>query len=308
MPKIDHKEEQAPDIISVCICTYLRPEMLSKALEAVLNQSRSDLFSFEVVIVDNDKKRSAEDTTRIFQSYTDITITYTCEPEQNIALARNRAVHKAGGNYIAFIDDDEFPINDWLIKLYSCLHEYQADSVLGPVVPDYLPGTPSWLIKSGFCDRRRIPTGSEITNKDKRTGNILLKRCLFEQGAPWFDPARGLTGGEDSDFISRQMRKGRKFIWCNEAVVYETVVEARWTTSYYLNRSFRSGTISAKIARKQKAVFSVFKAVLLLGIANIILPFSFLTGKHNWMKILTRILYHAGFLLSYTGLVDARLR
>jgi len=296
-----------PDFISVCICTYLRPEMLAKALEAVISQEASS-FSLEIIVVDNDKNRSAQEKVHHIQSGTKIPISYTCEQEQNISLARNRAVRNARGNYIAFIDDDEFPVKDWLVKMYRCLLDHQADSVLGPVVPDYPDQIPSWLIKSRFCERRRNATGSVITDKDKRTGNILFKRNLFEKDALWFDPARGLTGGEDSDFISRQMDRGKNFIWCDEAIVYETVVEERWTSSYYLQRSFRSGTISAKIVRRQQALRSVTKATVLIVIYSATLPFTFPAGKPLWMKILTKLSYHAGFLLSFSGLIKARVR
>ena len=53
-PKLDH--------ISVCICTFKRPEMLAKALESVISQVTASEFSYEVVVVDNDSQRSAEDT------------------------------------------------------------------------------------------------------------------------------------------------------------------------------------------------------------------------------------------------------
>jgi hypothetical protein len=41
-------------------------------------------LGYEVVIVDNDHKRSAEDIARLFQKNKDLHIVYECEPEQNI--------------------------------------------------------------------------------------------------------------------------------------------------------------------------------------------------------------------------------
>lgn len=293
--------------ISFCICTYLRPEMLAKALEAVISQDTPS-FSFEVVVVDNDRNRSAEETVHRIQSRTQIAVSYTCEPEQNISLARNRAVRSAGGSYIAFIDDDEFPIRDWLARMYNCLLEYEADSVLGPVLPDYPDGVPHWLIKSGFCNRRRNATGSPISEKDRRSGNILFRRDIFEKDALWFDPARGLTGGEDSDFIDRQIQRGKKFIWCDEAVVYETVAPARWSASYYLQRSFRSGALSGKAQHRQVILGNVARAAVLFAFSTVILPFSFPAGKHVWMKVLMRSVYYGGFLLSFAGFLNPSTR
>lgn len=131
-PKSDH--------ISVCICTFKRPDMLAKALEGVISLKASE-FSYEVVVVDNDSRRSAEDTVRRFQSTNELKIIYDCEPEQNIALARNRAIRNATGNFIAFIDDDEYPVKDWLARLYHTMKECRADGALGPVIPFFPQGT-----------------------------------------------------------------------------------------------------------------------------------------------------------------------
>ena len=51
-------------------------------------------------------------------------ISYDVEPEQNIALARNRAIGNASGEYVALIDDDEFPDKQWLLTLYEAIDRY----------------------------------------------------------------------------------------------------------------------------------------------------------------------------------------
>ena len=103
--------------------------MLAKALKDVIAQVTASKFSYEVVVVDNDSRRSAEDTVRRFQSTNELKIIYDCEPEQNIALARNRAIQNATGNFIAFMDDDEYPVKDWLARLYHTMKEYNAEKL-----------------------------------------------------------------------------------------------------------------------------------------------------------------------------------
>ena len=108
--------------------------MLAQALDGVTSQVTESAFTYEVVVVDNDSQRSAEDTVRLSQSSNELKIIYDCEPEQNIALARNRAIRNATGNFVAFIDDDEFPEKDWLAQLYYTIKEYNADGNLGDVL------------------------------------------------------------------------------------------------------------------------------------------------------------------------------
>ena len=155
--------------------------MLSFLLGKLQDQDTENLFTYSVVVVDNDGYQTAKDTVKKWQDKSAIQIDYYCEPEQNIALARNRGAKNATGDHIAFIDDDELPVKDWLYRMYRCLKEYNADSVLGPVLPHFPAGAPEWLEKSGLCERHRNKTGSPITGKDMRTGNILFQQYVFDE-------------------------------------------------------------------------------------------------------------------------------
>ena len=97
------------------------------------------------------------------------------EPKQNIALARNKAVENAKGDFVAFIDDDEFPTDRWLLTLYKACDEYRVDGVLGPVMPHFDQEPPQWLIKGKFYERQTYPTGFVI---DWRKGR--LETCFCE--------------------------------------------------------------------------------------------------------------------------------
>jgi len=45
--------------ITVCICTFKRPELLGQILESVAKQETNGLFTYSVVISDNDRAESA---------------------------------------------------------------------------------------------------------------------------------------------------------------------------------------------------------------------------------------------------------
>ena len=297
-----------PDHISVCICTFKRPEMLTHTLEGVIYQITDSAFTFEIVIVDNDKMRSAEELVHKYQKRGQCKIIYDCEPEQGIPLARNRTIRNASGDFIATIDDDEFPAENWLHKMYLCLKEFNADGVLGPVLPHFPAGAPEWLKKSGLCDRPRNITGSPIKYKDSRTGNVLFQRYVFEKDDKWFDPAMRLTGGSDGEFLSRQINKGRKFVWCDEAIVFETVSEERCSASFYLKRQFRIGTIAGDRLRSTQSKNAIIKAGTLFLVYSALFPFSLFARKQTWIKVLIKLLYNAGCLLSYFSFSDIKHR
>ena len=94
--------------ITVCICTFKRAAMLAHLLNELENQRTENLFTYSIVVIDNDADESAREAVDSFKRKSTIPVKYYVEPEQNIALARNRAVQNSNGNFLAFIDDDEF--------------------------------------------------------------------------------------------------------------------------------------------------------------------------------------------------------
>lgn len=289
--------------ISVCICTFKRPELLSRLLTALPVQAGASAFQLEVVVVDNDKDRSAEGIVRMFQSHSGLPTVYACEPEQNISLARNCAIRNASGNLIAFIDDDEYPAKDWLLHLYQTLNRYEADGVLGPVVAEFSPGAPGWLKQGDFFNRRRQATGATISLKDSRTGNVLLRRALFPEKELWFDPIYGRTGGEDGDFFVRKGSLGHRFIWCDEAVAHETVPPDRWKLPFHLKKSFRIGSLTGESVRYKgfQSIAMVGRNVSILGLLGLLLPVTLLTKKHVRARVFMKMAYSGGYLSGFCG-------
>jgi len=298
------------DRISVCICTFRRPALLDRLLCALERQIADEAFTFDVVVVDNDAERTAESTVGAARLRGIIDVRYDCEPEQNISLTRNRAVRNATGTLIAFIDDDEAPVPGWLAALYGTLNTYAADGVLGPVIAEFAPGTPEWIQRGPFFQRRRLATGTAISAKDARTGNLLLHRSIFADGEPWFDPAFGRTGGEDSDFFWRQSRTGRRFVWCDEAAAYEVVPPERCTASYHVKRYLRSGTLDGERMRAGRLASQgaiVRNAVIFFGCAAIA-PFTLVLRKHISTRVFQKLAYCSGILTAYYGLSLLRYR
>lgn len=267
----------------------------------------SNSFSYEVIIVDNDSKRTAERVAVHYQQCSNLQIAYDCEPEQSISLARNRTIWHAKGNLVAFIDDDEFPENDWLLRLHKMYREQDVAGVLGPVVPYFENSPPRWLIKGKLWDRKRFVSGTIIRNiRYTRTGNVLISKNLFEESDAPFDPAFGRTGGGDADFFKRMMEKGHLFVWCDEAMVYESVPLERQTRTYFVKRAFTRGMTSAK----HEAFFSMgtLKSIAAIAAYVFVLLPSLLIGHHIFMKYLIRICDHFSKLLAHCKIVLVKKR
>lgn len=284
--------------ISVCICTYNRPHMLSHLLTEISRQLTADLFTFSVVVADNDQARSAEATVEKICSTFSLAAKYCVEPKRGIASARNRVVQNADGEFLAFIDDDEFPARDWLLTLFRTCNQYKVDGVFGPVKRHFEVPPPAWMRKGRFYDRRVNPTGMRVEWREARTGNVLLKRELvFGDSAPFRTEFRI---GEDQDFFRRQMEKGRVFIWCAEAEAFELVPPARWNRKYLLKKALLRGASASQ--QPNCGLFSILKSILAVPLYAALLPFTLLGGQHHFMTILVKLCDHLGKLLAIVGL------
>src|SRR5262245_27635996 len=88
-------------------------------------------FSMEVVVVDNDVAESARPVVDSWNLRKRAQISYLVEPVQNIALTRNRAIKRALGTWIAFIDDDEVATKQWLKAYWQIVRSLPGDGYFG---------------------------------------------------------------------------------------------------------------------------------------------------------------------------------
>jgi len=282
--------------ISVCVCTYRRPQFLKRLLEGLGAQDTGGLFTYSIVVADNDHLRSAEPVVSSFSATSLIPIKYCMEPRQNIALTRNRAIENADGNFVAFIDDDEFPAKSWLLTLFKVCDEYGVDGVLGPVKRHFDQAPPKWVLKGNFYERPTYPTGTLVEWRKGRTGNVLLKKHVFTDAQPFRPEFRT---GEDQDFFRRMIARGHAFIWCNEAVAYEVVSPIRWKRTFMLRRALLRGAIARIQATSGKG--DIAKSVIAVTVYAAALPFAFMLGHHRFMSLLIRMFDHLGKLASCVG-------
>ncbi|MEQ7798367.1 glycosyltransferase [Pedobacter sp. ASV1-7] len=90
-------------LVSIIIPCYNHGRYLSKAIESVLAQTYPH---FEIVVVDDGSK---DNTKEIAQSYKDVKYVY--QNNQGLSAARNTGINESSGQYLIFLDAD-----DWLLK------------------------------------------------------------------------------------------------------------------------------------------------------------------------------------------------
>ncbi|MBU3718374.1 MAG: glycosyltransferase family 2 protein [Actinobacteria bacterium] len=96
--------DSTPEFLSVVIPTFNRADDLHRALSSLVAQTFQD---FEVIVSDDG---STDHTTSIVDSFTDLLrVTYLKGPNSGLpSVARNRALSRCVGDYVAFLDSDDW--------------------------------------------------------------------------------------------------------------------------------------------------------------------------------------------------------
>jgi succinoglycan biosynthesis protein ExoM len=293
--------------VSLCIATHRRPEKLSELLQDLTQQGR---VPDEVIIVDNDPAATAQPVVaNRIQMGAPFPVRYEIQPQKNISLTRNRTVALASGEWLAFIDDDERAPASWLAQMLAAAARFNADGILGPVDPVVPQTAPAWIKRGRFYEFPRMPTGTVIPPNRLRFGNVLLRGSLIRAMPQPFDPALGLTGGEDGDLLSRLVLQGARIIWCDEAIVNEPVEPARLSLRWLLRRALSGGQDLARhalagrygemsaLGRSGFFLRALLQALAAAALALVSLPI----GRHLAAYWLTKLSANLGKLSVFWG-------
>jgi len=289
--------------IDICIATYKRPALLKQLLISLFEQQIDDSLSFQIIVVDNDKDGSAKHVIDKLIENAPVNIIYDIEPQQNISLVRNKAVSYVTGDYLIFIDDDEYAEPNWIEEHFNTAKEYDADVVFGPVLSDYPVQTPDWIKKGKFFDRMRYKTGTEKAHG--ATNNTLVKVQCLENMKVYFDPAFGLTGGGDTEFFWRMGNNGAKMIWCDSAIVSESVLPNRMNLKWLTRRAYRGGQMFPRVFCRNmpfhNKLFWIVKRFLFLIVACLYLPIAACQDKSKWGLAMQKVYTCLGHLTGFTS-------
>jgi glycosyltransferase involved in cell wall biosynthesis len=295
--------------VFVCVPTFRRPEGLRKLLTH-LEQSIY-VGMIEVVVVDNDTvtRSGAVVVDQMAPTYR-FPLRCLVEPRRGHTYAYNRAFVTAcratpAPDYVAVLDDDEYPHPNWLSKMISVAKSTEADIVGGPVFPVF-DAPEHWLARSGLYTPTRYKTGPVAMIYG--AGNMLIRRDMLENylDEP-FDHAFAFTGGSDYDFFWRCRKDGHSFAWADDAHVFETTPRSRTTVAYLLRRRFRTGAEATRIDRKLAGSVDGplrrwCKALGLIGTGTLSLPFTALGGRPGMMRSLMWTARGAGRIAAEFGI------
>lgn len=108
------------DLISVIINVYNGEKYIKKCVESIIGQTYQHL---EILIINDG---STDRTLEICESFNDSRIRIISTKNQGLSLSRNVGIENAKGEYLYFVDADDFIEKDTIRYLYKLIKDYNA--------------------------------------------------------------------------------------------------------------------------------------------------------------------------------------
>ena len=292
-------------ILLAVLTTGARSGPLRTCVDAISRLRPAAGVELSLLLVQN----GAEATTRELTSFLTVATPTThvaLEPQVGIPFARNRAIAEAiarSADYLAFIDDDAAPDEDWLIQAIKVLRATKAEAVTGPQFPVFPRHTPHRLLNAAVY--RAARHDSERPCTWAASNNVIFSIDFVKKHGLTFNETF-TTGGSDKEYFKRFSRVGGIIRWAPRAIVREPVTSERLNLRWAVRRSWRLGTGGYRIevattSRPKAVTICVGKGVAYLAGGIAMLPLTIFPKHPGYVNGLCYLAHGAGFILGLTA-------
>ncbi len=175
--------------VSIIIPVYNTEKFLKKCLESLVNQTLKEI---EIICIDDGSKDNSWSILEEFAAEDErIKLLQTQGGGSGPSVARNLGIENAAGEYVGFMDSDDWVDLDYFEKLYNAAKKYDTDLAVAGIkrVRSY-----KWKYHIKF-DKEEVVTGTDekfwkcevplkcyIFNKIYRLEELKKHKITFEEG------------------------------------------------------------------------------------------------------------------------------
>lgn len=254
--------------ISIIVPVYNVEKYLKKCLDSLVNQTLQDL---EIICINDG---STDGSLEILNSYAqkDLRIKVLSQENSKQGAARNRGLEIATGEFISFIDSDDWVDLDFYEKMLNSIENNDIDFALSEAVRikkngetrPYFKFNKSEIILGfdNIIKVNKIPEYWHVWGKLYK--KELLENILFEEGVFYEDP----------EFLIKVLHKTNKII---------TVPNAKY---YYYTNPKSTMKLKHSVAKKLDQINSMLKVIDYAKNHNLTLPNILITVQRHLLYTL----------------------
>lgn len=205
-------------LVSIIIPAYNAERFIERSLQSAFNQTYSNI---EVIVVDDG---STDSTAEKVKSHKDPRLVYVYQQNRGQGPARNTAIKQAKGDFVTFLDADDYYLPHKVAKEVEYLQKHPEYGLVYCNALNFYSNKPDRLLKK---KRRQYPSGDIFLHLLRgcliNPNTLMLSKDILRNGLLFAEGAEGRCN-EDWEFYLRVSRAGHSFGWLDEDLV---VVEIR---------------------------------------------------------------------------------
>ena len=222
--------------LSIIVPVYNVEKYIDKCLKSLVNQTLQDI---EIIVVNDGTQDKSEEKIEKYVKENPTKIKYYEKENGGLSSARNYGLEYATGEYIAFLDSDDYVETNMYEEMYNLAKKENADMVECDFIWEWEYG------KKVFDKRREYKTKEEMMKKPRVVAwNKIYKRKIINKYKIRFP--EGLIY-EDMDFFYKLLPHLNKILYINK---------------YFVHYIQREDSITNKQTKKIGDIFKILDNIL----------------------------------------------
>lgn len=208
-------EENREPLISIIVPAYNASLTIRKTIDSVLNQIYQN---WELIIINDG---SQDDTLKICRTYKDLRISVIDKENGGLSNARNTGLKYSKGQYVCFVDSDDWIKPEYLHSLYQSIIDYQSDLSVCGLILSYNNSYLKLSSQEVICYQNVYKNQKFIrlfeTGLLNSSCNKLYKKAIIDRYCILFKP---LVLVEDIEFNIQYFQHVSKISFIKESLYY----------------------------------------------------------------------------------------
>ena len=206
------------NLVSVVVPVYNTEDFIDRCLDSIVNQTYKNI---EILVIDDGSRDSSSKKCKEWEEK-DNRIRFFHKENGGLSDARNFAIDRMNGEYVTFIDSDDFVTNDFVETMLNLIQKNDSDISVCINTLYYEDGT----LKHAYPNHngKKIITKSnfEMLEEMLYQKSFDTEACIKMFKSELFDDVRFPNGKlyEDLDTVYKIFLKSKKISYINKEMYY----------------------------------------------------------------------------------------
>jgi glycosyltransferase involved in cell wall biosynthesis len=247
--------------VTACICTHDRPRYVRDCLDGLRRQTAGD-ERFDILVVDSASTGGVPaELAYLVGRLRNARLLRVEQP--GVGVARNAGAWNAGGDYIAYIDDDAIPAPDWIERTLEAICETDPPPAMigGRILPHWEAPLPFWWPPSlrgslsiiEFEGRGEYRTAALPPGLEPYGANMVVQvqslRAMGGFGRQSGRIGKALLSDEEVQLAWKLQDAGQSVRYDSRILVRHQIQAARLTPAWLLSRLYWQGVSTVRTRR-----------------------------------------------------------